>query len=943
MLKKTLIALATLCVAGLLVASSSAYPDEGVTAQPGAPAIALVNEDEPASVNGSEYTFGKEFVSLVSNDNRYNWQVVSRSVAERAYTDEAVSAVIVLPQSFTHDILTFQDLAPAKAVIDYRVLPDDELSTQRLQNEVFTILRDFNTRVVQMYFASVADNISGAQLGMESVVTRYGKLVGTLADDVQPKVAETGEDNKRSGSLAQILRAMNSAWIVAQNGFTTTTTNTLTSISGSLAGQQPKLAEYFSLQEEIAATNVLNGNAAISDQAASDSDYFGKAFSDHVGVLHSGDGAWSGFDGLSSVDAGGNATGALAQFQEKVKEYDQLATSYNAKVGEISASLTTQRDSLAASAGDLGHLTTTLLDEYFSVSLPADSAAVGLPAGSTGVDGTNYDKLDVSKLPSESARRALAEKVARTLATGPATSNALAAHEQTIRNLVAGIATDPIQYAQLSTALESTTSFDPAPYERQLRLIRQYADANGIVGTALHAVPSTRAAAAQTVTKTLPVTVPAGESDRVEVHLPDALSPSDVTATVGPQPGADRTTVDQATDIATIDNTRGTEPVTVTVTYAIDLHDAAGDLTLEYTATNTTAPPTAAQERSLGTDRYVLVPATATAGRMGDDFPAITSYLGDVETAANLLRFLYAAPGESEDAFTTALQGTGDFAGHSTDSVYNRYGAIDASAVEDLLSDEDVADYQKLGRDNIEAVVTQVGALTTQRTALNQDIASLKALNLSPSYFSNALQQLESWYASALTSINAAPGLWAQKSNTVIQLATTAWDGQEAGRAELYLDEQTGPALHQALSRLVETSSRDSQTIAASARLIDDNSGQFDELMAGVQRTQKETDSLLAAMKGTIATESAGAAESGAFSSRFATVLSNTRARGVDPATIYDAFANPVTAKDSTPAAKSQGEGFDYRWIGMFAAGSLVGALIAGFLARGKGRPVARK
>ena len=48
------------------------------------PTIALVNEDIASNFNHQDYNFGKSFIDLVSNDNKYNWQVVSRSVADKA-------------------------------------------------------------------------------------------------------------------------------------------------------------------------------------------------------------------------------------------------------------------------------------------------------------------------------------------------------------------------------------------------------------------------------------------------------------------------------------------------------------------------------------------------------------------------------------------------------------------------------------------------------------------------------------------------------------------------------------------------------------------------------------------------------------------------------------------------------------------------------------------
>jgi len=942
-LKKILVGLVMLGLAGALIASASTVGQNGVTAAPGAPTIALVNEDEPASFNGTGYAFGKEFVGLVSNDNRYNWQVVSRGVAEKAYSDEAVSAVIVLPRSFSHDLLTLQDIDPTEAVIDYRVTPGDALSEQRLQNELFTILRDFNTRVVKMYFASVAGNIAGAQVGMETVVGRYSKLVGTLADDVQPQLAKTGEGYARSESMAQILRSMNSAWIQAQNGFTSTTTGALTSISGSLAAQQPKISDYFSLQEQIAQTNLLNGNAAIDGQATSDKDYYSQAFAEHIGVLRSGDGTWSGLDGLTAEDADGKPTGALAALRKTVSEYDQLATRYNASVAEIVQSLSKQEGKLATSSTELAALAKTLLNEYFGIALPDGSGEVGLPDGTADIDGSNYTQVDLSTVAAERARAALAQKVATSFAVGSSTPDVIGGYEAQVKALVAGISTDPAMYTALFDTLESAPGFSRAQYESQLALIKGYVDANGIASPALTALHTSPAATEQTVTKKLPVTVPAGAKQRVEIQLPSTVKPSDVTVSVASpsrsEPGSDRIAVDAATGATTIDNTESQDPLTVVLDYAIDLHDLAGDTLVEYTArdADTSPAPGAAtpEVRSLGSDRYVLMPANAAADTIAANFSATSSYLAEIATAANLLRFLYAAPGESEATFSAAVLPDGDFREHSTQSVYSRYGAVDAATIADHLSTTDVDAYRRLGVDNITAVLTQLGTVEKARAAIQGDIDRLGGMSLTSTYFTDALQQLESWYAAAITSVSAAPELWSQKSNAVVQLTTTAWDGQKPGRSELYLDEKTGPTLYASLTQLVETSSRNAEAIATSAHLIDDNSAQFEELVSGVQRTQAETNTLLGTMNGTIAADRAGAAESSTFSSRFSTVLANTRASGADPAKIYETFANPVTVKDTTPAAKAnRSDAFDYRWIAVFAAGGLIGALIAAFARR---------
>ncbi|MET3565234.1 type VII secretion EsaA-like protein [Leifsonia sp. 563] len=922
MLKKVLISIGTVASALLLAASTNVLSAATAAAPADRQTIALVNEDEPATFNGTTYLFGKEFVSLVSNADQNNWQVVSRSVAERAFTDETVSAVVVLPRTFSHDLLTLQDLNPVKATIDYRVVGDDELSRERLESRMFTIIRDFNSRIVQMYFASVASNISGAQVNMESVVSSQTALLDSVSNTLRPDLEKTAKSYDGSIDMATVLRGLNSAWVSAQNGFTTNTTDTLTSVSDSLGRQQPSLSEYFRQQEQIAKTNVANGNTALSDQSASDKSYYDQAFADHIDGLFSGADGWSGLDGFSSTDASGTHAGLLASLKETVQKYDGMANSVNGRVEVVKESLKHQEDALARSRDDLMSLETRLLSEYFGITMP--------------ITDSNYT-VNKAELTHELARKALAQKLSNTFSGSGAAAATVERYKQKIDQLVALIPTDPAQYTELFSALKAAhNEFEPQPYISQLGLIQHYARENptGAAAPQLNVVSTPAEPAEQSVTKTLPVTVPAGSRYAVRVDLPETLEASRMTVglgTVAPA-CADATpncvTVDQATGRATLDNSEGTAALTASLTYTIDLEDVAGSATLSYTAQDTTAaepaPPT-----SLGTDVYVLVPADAAEnGIAGDDFVAITEYLGNIRTAANLLQFLYGAPDDTLESFTSAVGATGIVAAHSEESVSKRYGTIDAVDIEKYLSDVDVDNFQALGQDNIAAIIKQIGAVKGQLASTSDNVATLNGLSVPEGYFSGSVQALEQWFAAAITSVNAAPALWEAKSNTVIQLKTTAWNDQDPGLSELYLDQKTGPALYETLSQLVTTTSANAKNVAASARIITDNSADFDELVSSVQKTQTETQAVLDAMSGTISTGSSALATSSDYSERFSTVLANTRANGSDPAKIYDSFANPITTTNSTPKAATSAPAFDYTWIPVFLAGSLIGGLL---------------
>ena len=147
------------------------------------------------------------------------------------------------------------------------------------------------------------------------------------------------------------------------------------------------------------------------------------------------------------------------------------------------------------------------------------------------------------------------------------------------------------------------------------------------------------------------------------------------------------------------DNSSGSETLTVVLDYVVHLRSLT-EATLSFSARDLSLP--AAPETELARDVYALIPADVTAESLGGtDFGAITSTLSDIDTASTLLLFLYGSPGEDLGAFAGSMQATPDFAGHSAESVRNRYGTVDSSTIADYLSAADVTAFQSLGLDNI--------------------------------------------------------------------------------------------------------------------------------------------------------------------------------------------------------------------------------------------------
>ena len=210
--------------AGYLGYSSIKSEKEVVEAR--TPTIALVNEDASSDFNGKKYNFGKEFVNQVSSDDKYEWQVVSRSVATTAFEKGTVDAVIYLPQSFSQDILTFQNINPVKANVEYKVqAKSDRLATLVLQDEIVSALHNLNSDVVEMYYASVANSLAEAENQMNASLQNQEVFVTTLTDQVKTPFENMAPQYGSLISGTTTLNSLNQSMITAQNSFVTSTTN----------------------------------------------------------------------------------------------------------------------------------------------------------------------------------------------------------------------------------------------------------------------------------------------------------------------------------------------------------------------------------------------------------------------------------------------------------------------------------------------------------------------------------------------------------------------------------------------------------------------------------------------------------------------------------------------------------------------------------------------
>ncbi|MFJ8894799.1 hypothetical protein ACIRCZ_09455 [Leifsonia sp. NPDC102414] len=327
------------------------------------PTVALVNEDLPAAFNGKAYAFGSDFVDRVTKDSEYNWTILSRPVAEKAYKDGSVDAAIYLPQSFSHDILTLQELAPTKATVEYRLRPQvDEQSDRLLQSRIVDIVYGFNQSVVKMYYASVADNIAEADGYLNATLGNQEALIAALTSDVEEPFSGTMPDFHGFVSSATGLKDVNAATVEAQNSLSETVTDTLARTGEAFSSKLYEIDDHAKRQREIAQINAANSNTRVTDQAASDRAFYGAQFDGlKASILCRLSRADSTEGAAPCSDANGTVSphleSHLASLRQAITDY---ATDYTGAIDSLQTTMLGMRTSLDDSITNLEALVALL-------------------------------------------------------------------------------------------------------------------------------------------------------------------------------------------------------------------------------------------------------------------------------------------------------------------------------------------------------------------------------------------------------------------------------------------------------------------------------------------------------------------------------------------------------------------------------------------------------
>ncbi|MDN6458428.1 MAG: type VII secretion protein EsaA [Bifidobacterium crudilactis] len=931
------------------------------------PTIALVNEDTGGKFNNATYDFGEQFAHVVQDDSTYQWQMVSRNVADKAFADGSIQGVVYLPQSFSHDILTLQDLNPTKSRVDYKVSADQSVSSRNtVQSKLNNTLRDFNTRVVRMYYASVAGSVADAQTNMTTVVNDQHALTDTMKNDISTPLSTTVKAYQGASIQTTGLRDMNRSWINQQNGFTQATAQTLQSSASTMSAELPQVTSFFDTwnasQALLNSTNLSNANAALSQQHSADGEFYDNAFNASTQNLLAGNQQWSGFSNDNDPNS-----------------LTSITNAYNTAIHTTTERLQQQSCTLESSDGcanttdsgmipNLRALEQQILHEYFYPETPANQ--LPLINSQSELDDLANARQSDSTTPSQTnqkARSALAAKLTHSLNTHDNTVNTTYVNnlEQSVCSTLGSSddATVRQQAHELFTGLNgSSLSQDKIDrYNDELSLLLRYRSSQRICADSPATdlpklIPATtnNTGEARQISKHVDVTVPANSTTTITVDNPS----STVILVTGPQSLADlgcSMTCDNlqftpanaqaSTQTAlTIVNTgesntgntpnqisaNGSDTLKLSFNYTITVPADAPQSVLTFTQNNRT--PTTQQQPM---QSYVIIEPTTAAKETNvwdsSNFAPVTQLLSNLDTATSLTRVRFAAPGDTTTDFTSTPSqacttgGTlNQFNDHSCKSIYNLYNTVDGSSLSTQLSQQDVDSYQQLGASTLSSIFTTLNQATQAQDTLRNAVTTL---NTTISDTDGTQSKLDDWYQKALQYISDSDSAWKQQQSAQNVASSQIWNNQQPGKAEIYYDDTNTSDLYNTISQLIDSSSQSASQTAANAQLITDNSADFDSLVKTINDTTTATSTIQTTTNKTLDQATKSLNQTTDYSNNFSRILANTRNPATDKNAIYDFLTNPLAINNQSSGQHDSWLSIDWRWPLILVIGMLIGAL----------------
>lgn len=876
----------------------------------------LVNEDKGTFFEGEKYSLGTDFVTLINQDTANRWETTTRNVASRGISDGQFDALIIIPQDFSERLLSLQSINPEKALVQYQVREgQNEVTNQNIQVKVNDVLKDFNQRIVQMYFSSIVGNLSEAQKNVNQIVGLETAHTNTLEKTIYVPFKEVPMNFSSVLDTASILDEENKLFTSEQQAFVQAVKELMASNNSSLDENrqsteevQKSVNEYADEGNEKLATSVEQFNQQFELQKEQLEEQWGKDLSNYKNQYDLFENSMANQLGLFYTKEIGTSesSGVYADFLKNAYAFKDTQSKRLKELTDEIASLESQ-------VVELSQLKATIAEKYYNDQNANPDTAT-----------EEQVKLAISKLLSPTNKES-------EIKDNGAYLNAVNNELIQLQNLALPSNTDfPILLQLLiNDGLLSQPTGDKL--NASYNIVSSYKPdliGNGNQFNILATSPKADSTSIFTVTNTVGINLSPnsnqslqfnysflpGSSGTVELlnlegirgnleqRILSELVDSDCTATVS--------IVGNQLDIAIVSNQTDPSvpaklPKNTSMVYTFD-----SQMKWIY-------PNDYSSNEFFQCNYSWYLNGVSTSGQLAtyidkaqplkQDLPELFTIFTLLTSAADKLTMLYADPTSLDSSsfanYVANNPGKSFNELATTDSVYWLYNNITDSKKIEEISDSLYLNYKSNGDslykdtdEQINKLQAIIGTNEDKNEGAAQTLYGTLNLMTVPEKMLQEAALLEAWFDTANKEIAATYGSWKEADKVAVQSIITETN-RHPDKNDTTAINAEAEGLAKSIQALASSSKEIAKTTEASAAQVKDVAPIIKSLKVATDKVQANATDILTNLDKTVVEVRETTKDNSQYAKAFDKVLSNTKNGGSDNTTVFNFLSNPIQEK----------------------------------------------
>lgn len=870
--------------------------------------LAIVNEDSGGVLNGKTYKFGDDFTRLLSEDDKRDWTVLSRSIAENRFENGSIDVILYIEENFSEKLVDLDSFNPTKAKIRYKKMNNlDPVKEKNIELYVGDHLNKVNQDIIKMYFASVVNNLDDAKRNVENIVKERSADFNNINENIYKPSYDAKSSIKGLDDRAGMLKDSNEAFEKSQKSFSDSVVSMLDDTGQGLNNRLDDVRGYFDLQEENFTRNLNVANESLENQHQENS-LMVEGFNDSVkDVLY------------DFKDDSSNKESEYKNLDEMIKEYNENISEFKEISEEEAEDLTELKE-------ELDNERNRVSEFYFgSDDIDLDS------------EDTNLDKL---------ARVSLSEKIENSL-KGDAKLPSF--YKKMIENSIAGASINKADYDTIFDKLISMGAISEGRksyYENQLSIISAYNRVNHL--DSLSSLPkfdflnSENNEEKKVQDMNIKVKIP-----KLEKSSDDTLKDNDTNneekEDVSDNQKEEKSKANNREENSTNteipnedesvdkpenpDNMKEANPdvieklpneakanvvslATNKTFYAIktsnenvmpektqvrvtgDAYLLNGDITIDdyemhdlvirsdkllKPGRNVINFNIYIGESVIPVEKIVYVEDKESQSLIKEDLDKIFDTLSKIDRTASMIKTIYVDPKNENINFESI----------SSDSIYNMYGNLDIENLSDSLSKENVENFKNSGLE----LMNKNYELTDSLDKTIENFPKIEDEFLPNSYFEDELLSLNDWYNKALEKLNEEYSKWTDVKAKQLEESRTV---TENSKDTLLNDTESSKNLYDSIKTLVDSTNDSSSRISQNYESITSIDDQFNNFKNEVSNIRTNVDSSFNSTNDLIEKQAIDIENNKLYSDNFNKVLKNARSGGRTNNNVISFLSKPV-------------------------------------------------